>query len=82
MLPHELSNNLGLRILGNQEITRKSLKWFDLMTIIQPTTQKPNFDVFGKISQKSAVKHPIEKSILLNFVNLSTTLCLGLSEEI
>ena len=59
-LPHELSNNLGLRILGNQEITRKSLKWFDLMTIIQPTTQKPNFDVIGKISQKSAVKHPIE----------------------
>ena len=62
-VPHELPNNLRLKNLGN------------LIRSTQPTTQKPNFDVYGKISQKSAVKHSIEKSISLTFVNFSTTLC-------
>ena len=55
----------------------------------QPTTQKPNFDVFQtnkqtnkqKNCKKSAVKHPIEKPIFFNFVNLSTNLCPRMSEE-
>ena len=34
--------------------------------------QKGNFYVSAKRDKKSAVKHSIEKPILLNFVNLST----------
>ena len=34
--------------------------------------QKGNFYVSAKRDKKSAVKHSIEKLILLNFVNLST----------
>ena len=65
-----------LRILGSYKVTRKSLKCLDLLASTQPTTQKLNFDLtFLVIShKKSAVKHPIEKSILLRFVNLSTTI--------
>ena len=43
-VPHELPNNLRLKNLGN------------LITSTQPTTQKPNFDVYGKISQKISCK--------------------------
>ena len=43
-----LSNDLKLRILGNQDITRKSLKCLDLIETTQPTIKKPNFDDFGK----------------------------------
>ena len=35
----------------------------------------------AKNGKKSAVKYIIEKPIFLNFVNLSTTFCPGLSEE-
>ena len=52
------------------------------MTSTQPSTQKPNFDVFWqKNCKKSAVKHSIEKPILFNFVNLTPTFCPRLSEE-
>ena len=48
----------------------------DLLANTQPSIQKPNFDIFSvKNRKKSPVKHSIEKPILLNFVNLSTTLC-------
>ena len=55
-LPHQLSNDLRLRILGNQKISRKSLKHSYLMAITQPTTRKPNFDVFGNNWQKISSK--------------------------
>ena len=45
-LPHEMLSDLRLRILGNQEISRKSLKCLDLIASTQPSNQKPNFDVF------------------------------------
>ena len=52
-LPHELPSDLRLRILGNQES-------------IQPSNQKPNFDVFlVKNRKKSAVKHSTEIPISL-----------------
>ena len=41
----------------------------------QPATQKPKFHSSSKKLQKKAIKHCIEKSILLNFVNLSTKFC-------
>ena len=37
---------LQLRVLENQEISRKSLKYLDLMVVTEPSTQKPKFDVF------------------------------------
>ena len=63
-------------------MTRKYLKCLYVMANTQPTTQKSNFDVFDKISQKSAVEHSTEKSTLLSIVNFSTTFCPRLSEEI
>ena len=72
-LPHKLPNNLRLRILGNQENSRKSLKCLDLMVSTQSFNQKPNFLV--KSCKKSAVKHCTEKPISLNFVNLSAAFC-------
>ena len=66
--------------LKTSEITRQSPKCLNVMTSTQPTTQEPNFDVFGKISQKKkAVKHSTEKSILFRFVNMFTTFCPRLS---
>ena len=50
----------------------------------QPTIQKLNFETFGKTSKKKkkkAVEDSIEGSNLLNFLNLSTTICPRLSEE-
>ena len=55
-LLHELSNELRLRILGNEEIERKFLKCLDFMENTHPTTQNPNFRGFDKISQKSSCK--------------------------
>ena len=45
------------------------------MASTQPTTQKTIFEICAKNSTKSAVKHFIEKHILLSFVNLSTIFC-------
>ena len=50
------------------------------MASTQPAAQIPTFSV--KNSKKSAVKHSIEKPILLNFVYLSTIFYPRLSEEI
>ena len=47
----------------------------------QATTQKTDCYIEGKNPQKQAVKHSMEKHILLNFVNLSTIICPRLSEE-
>ena len=52
-LSYELPNDLKLRILGNYKITRKSVKCLHVIASTQPTTQKPNFDAFGQILQKS-----------------------------
>ena len=45
-LPQELLNNVRLKILENYEISIKSPKFLHLMTSTQPSSQKPNFDVF------------------------------------
>ena len=52
------------------------------MKSTQSSTQKPDFDVFGKNRKKSALKHSIEKPVLLSFVNLSSIFCPRLSKEI
>ena len=68
-----------LKILGNKEISRKSLKYFNLMASTQLSTQKPNFLV--KNCKKSAVKHSVEKSVLFNFLNLSPAFCSRLPHQ-
>ena len=77
-LPHELPNDLKLRILKNYEILRKSLKYLELMVSIQPATLKADLDSCARNSEKSEVKHLIEKPILLNFMSLPTIFCLRL----
>ena len=77
-LPHELPNDLKLRILKNYEILRKSLKYLELMVSIQTATLKADFDSCARNSEKSEVKHLIEKPILLNFMSLPTIFCLRL----
>ena len=76
-LHHELPNDLRLRILGYLEILRKSLKFLGLFMCeylaVHPKAKL--WDFLVKNCKKSAVKHSKEKSILLNFVNLSPAFC-------
>ena len=44
-LPHKLPNDSKLKIIRKEKISKKSLKYLDLMASNQPTTQKPNFDI-------------------------------------
>ena len=74
-LPHELPNDLRYGNLRNSEISGKSVKCLDLMVSTQPATQEANFGICAKNHKKSAIKHSIEKPILLNFVNLFTIFC-------
>ena len=53
---HGFLKDLRFRILGNLEITKKSLKALNMMASTPPTTKKPNFYVFGKIMQKIGCK--------------------------
>ena len=55
-LPHELLNNVTIKILGNQEMSRKSLKCLELMAII--AAQKIKFSImdflfFCSVTQKT-----------------------------
>ena len=49
----------------------------------RPTTQKLTFELTSLVisHKKSAVKHSIEKSILLRFVNLSATFWSKIKEQ-
>ena len=47
----------------------------------QTATQKTDFYIYAKNCEKSVVKYFIEEHILLNFVDLSTIICPGLSEK-
>ena len=66
--------DLRLRILGNEVISRKSNAWIRMQVLNgQPKSQILMF--FCKIRKKSAVKHSTGKPVLLDFVNLSMTFC-------
>lgn len=62
----------NLRKLGN---FKKILEMLGLDDKYQLSTQKPNFDFFGKKSQKSSVNQSIEKPVFPYFVNLSPIFC-------
>ena len=49
-LPHKLSNDLRLRILGNKKILRKSQIWVEMQPCAQSSFQKLNF---GNSSEKT-----------------------------
>ena len=55
-LSRGLTNNLELRVFGNLELSRKSLKCLDLMESTQPDNQKANFDIFARKSPKISCK--------------------------
>lgn len=55
-LPQELSNGLELRILGDQDISRKSLKWLELMASTQLAIQKTKLDSFTTKLRKIGFK--------------------------
>ena len=78
--PHELPDDLKVRILGNLEMSRKSLSKKILdgeYPFVHPRVNCRPF--FGKNHKKLHVKYSIEKPILLNFVDLSHTFCQILS---
>ena len=89
-LLHKLPNDFRLRKLWPQEIRElQENPWHAWIIEIGPKGEcsaghpKAKFRrFFVKNCKKLAVKHSIEKPILLNFVNLSTTLSPRLSEEI
>ena len=65
-LPHEFMNNLR-RILGNQEISRKSLECLDTTASTQPATQKPNFNILRKKSHTVNCKTFHKKTYFAQF---------------
>ena len=65
--------------LGNFKKLSKMLRFLGNYTAVHPKAKSWSFLV--KNCEKSAVKDSIEKPILLDFVNMSPTFCLRLSEE-
>ena len=51
-LPHELKNNLKLRILGNQEISAKYLNLIEWQPSVQSPCKNKNFAITSKSSKK------------------------------
>ena len=74
-LPHKLLNNLRLETLGNLKNSRKSLKNLELIQVSSQSAKSQISTVELKKCEKSAIKHPKETAILLDFVNLSTKIC-------
>ena len=75
-MAHKLPNDVRLRILGNKETSRKSLKYLELMTSSQPVTHKGISDICARKSRKWSVKYFIEKPTLLNsWISLQSVLC-------
>ena len=62
-MPHELPNNLILRILGNKEILGKSQNVIDF--VLSPTTEMKILSVPVKLSWKKEVEL-FPKSAILN----------------
>ena len=69
-LPHELASNLRLRKFQENPWNA----WIWLWVLSRPTKSQI-LTYLVKNRKKSAVKHSIQKPILLNFVNLSPTFC-------
>ena len=68
----EFPNNLKLKILGNKNLSTKSLKRLETKPRAWPTELKV-FTVALENCKKSLLEHFTEKPILLDFENLSTS---------
>ena len=68
LLPHDLPNNLILRILGNKKISRKFFECVNMMGSTYPDTQRQLLTFLWKTRKKRAVKHSIQKVILSNLL--------------
>ena len=71
-LPHELLNDIRLRILGKNKIFRKSLKNVELMASPQPTQI---LTVKSEYFKKSDVLRFKEAPVSSNFANLPKIFC-------
>ena len=55
-LPQESPNDLGLRTLGNQEKSEKSLNFIELWRGAQPSPQNENFVITSKNHKKTKIE--------------------------
>ena len=76
--PHELPNNLKLKIPGNKGIINKSSKMLGIEVEYSTCHPIQSFDSYDKNCEKSAVNYFLAKPILSNFVNLTKLFCLRL----
>ena len=56
-----------LKILGNQEISRRSLKYYDLIVSTHPAIPKANFDICARKSQIIISKTFLKKTYFIQF---------------
>ena len=70
-LPHELPQDLKLKMLGNKEILKKSLKCLELTAYTQPATQKTDFESCARKLQKIYCKTFHRKTFFTYFCLIS-----------
>ena len=80
-LPHELPNDLRVRILGNIEILGKPQIWVETQRSAQTPFQKLNFGVTAKKHTEVDIQLFLSFPDLLDFSILFQMSCLGLSEQ-
>ena len=80
-LPHDLLNDLTLRILGNKEILVKSQIWVETQPSVQSPFQKLNFGDSNQKTRKSRYKAFLFLSSFIGFLYLSQIFCPGVFEQ-
>ena len=80
-LPHELPNDLRVRISGNIEILGKPQVWVETQRSAQTPFQKLNFGVTAKKHTEVDIQLFLSFPDLLDFSILFQMFCLGLSEQ-
>ena len=72
-LPHKMLNDLKLRILGNKNVSRKSLKSVELEPSAQLATRNENFDSCATKLQKIVLLKILQKNFaeFREFVNIA-----------
>ena len=79
-LPHELQNNLRLRISGNKETLKNSQIWMETKPSAQPPFKKSNFGKSSKKKKKKNTQKYISNFLVLsNFTGLSFLVPITLS---
>ena len=76
-MPHELANDLRLRILGNKEMLGKSQIWVETLPSAQSPFQKLNFGNSSQKTRKSRYQIFLPCPVLLDFSILFQIFCPG-----